>query len=132
MDHDSPATPATLFDAIQMYFDALYYCDTSLLNQVFDSSSSLFDVDNGSLFVEPIASFSDDVGARVSPASKGQRREDEILMIDWLSSVSATVKIRLRAHQNVFVDHLSFVKGDTGWQIVAKVWHLERVVGLDD
>ncbi len=117
-----------LFDAVQCYFDALYHCDTELLNSVFHERSSLFDADNGSLFVEPIQSFSDDVGGRVSPASTGQAREDEILMIDWLSPISAIVKIRLRAHQNVFVDHLSFVKGQSGWQIVAKVWHLERVV----
>jgi hypothetical protein len=29
---------------------------------------------------------------------------------------------------NVFVDHLSFVDGPDGWQIVAKVWHLESSV----
>lgn len=121
-------TQQELLDAIQLYFDALYYCDTSMLNQVFHESSSLFDADEGKLFVEPIASFSNDVGGRVSPASKGQNREDEILMIDWLSPISATVKIRLRAHQNVFVDHLGFVKTEAGWRIVSKIWHLESVV----
>ena len=78
--------------------------------------------------MEPIASFSDEVGSRTSPASKGQKREDEILLVDWLSPISATVKIRLRAHQNVFVDHLGFVKRKGGWKIVSKIWHLEQVV----
>lgn len=91
-----------LLDAVQTYFDSLYYCDTKLLNSVFHESSSLFDGDNGKIFVETIQSFSDDVGRRTSPASKGQEREDEILMIDWLSPISAMVKIRLRAHQNIF------------------------------
>jgi hypothetical protein len=40
--------------------------------------------------------------------------------------LSATVKIRIRARDNVFVDHLGFVKGAQGWQIVSKIWHLER------
>jgi len=115
---------------VQVYFDSLYNCDTKLLNSVFHETSSLFDADRGDIFVESIASFSDDVGSRVSPASKGQAREDEILMIDWLSPISAIVKIRLRAHENVFVDHLAFVKGKTGWKIVAKVWHLEKQVAL--
>ncbi len=117
-----------LLDAIQLYFDSLYYCDTEMLNAVFHESSSLFDADEGKLFVEPIESFSNDVGGRTSPASKGQAREDEILMIDYLSPISATVKIRLRAHENVFVDHLGFVKTEDGWKIVSKIWHLERVV----
>lgn len=117
-----------LLEAVQLYFDSLYHCDTEMLNDVFHPSSSLFDADNGTLFVEPIESFSADVGGRVSPASKNQPREDEILSVDFLSPLSATVKIRLRAHKNVFVDHLGFVRTEHGWRIVSKIWHLEKVV----
>ena len=117
-----------LLAAVQVYFDALYECDTEKLNAVFHPASSLFDGDEGKIFVEPIESFSADVGGRISPASKDQAREDESLMVDWLSPLSATVKIRLRAHQNVFVDHLGFVKGPEGWKIVSKIWHLEQLV----
>ena len=115
-----------LLSAIETYFDAIHECDTDKLNAVFHPDSSLFDGDNGTVFVEPIDSFSRDVGARVSPASTGQPREAEVLMIDMLSPLSATVKIRIRAHDNVFVDHLGFVQGVQGWQIVSKIWHLER------
>lgn len=124
---DTNSTQA-LIDAVQIYFDSLYYCDTEKLNSVFHESSSLFDADNDDIFVESIASFSRDVGGRVSPASKNQVREDEILSIDWLSPASAVVKIRLRAHQNVFVDHLGYLLGNNGWKIVSKIWHLEKIV----
>jgi len=107
---------ADLLAAIETYFDAIHDCDTDKLNAVFP------------VFVESIESFSRDVGGRVSPASAGQAREAEVLMIDHLSPISATVKIRIRAHQNVFVDHLGFVLGADGWQIVSKIWHLERTV----
>lgn len=120
----------SLLAAVQVYFDALYACDTEKLNAVFHPQSSLFDADEGQTFVESIDSFSRDVAGRTSPASKGQAREDEILMVDFLSPRSATVKIRLRAHENVFVDHLGFVYGADGWQIVSKTWHLERQVAL--
>ena len=119
---------ADLLAAIETYFDAIHDCDTDKLNAVFHPQSSLFDGDNGTVFVESIESFSRDVGGRVSPASAGQAREAEVLMIDHLSPISATVKIRIRAHQNVFVDHLGFVRGADGWQIVSKIWHLERTV----
>ena len=119
-------SPVDLVNAVQTYFDALFYCDTELLKKVFHKDSSLFDVEEQKVFVEPIDSFSEDVGRRVSPASKGQKPEAEILMIDWLSPTCATVKIRIRAHKNVFVDHLGFVKGEEGWQIVSKIWHLEK------
>lgn len=121
---------ANLLDAVQVYLDSLYFCDAEKLTSIFHQSSSLFDADEGKIFVEPIDSFSNDVARRVSPASKGQTREEEILMVDWLSPVSAVVKIRLRAHENVFVDHLGFVKGESGWKIVSKIWHLESVMGI--
>lgn len=117
-----------LLNAVQTYFDALYHCDIKKLHEVFHKSASLFDVDTGKVFVEPIASFSKDVGGRISPASKQQEPEAEILMIDWLSANCATIKIRIRAHHNVFVDHLGFVNGEDGWQIVSKIWHLEKVI----
>jgi hypothetical protein len=118
-----------LLAAVNTYFDALYHCDVSLLDKVFHKDSSLFDVDEGSLLVDPIAAFRKDVASRPSPASKHQEREDEVLLIDWLSKDCATVKVRLRAHNNVFVDHLCFVNDSDGWCIVSKVWHLERVLG---
>ncbi|MEP2919217.1 MAG: nuclear transport factor 2 family protein [Sulfitobacter sp.] len=117
-----------LITAIDTYFDAIHHCDTEKLNAVFHPQSSLFDADNGSVFVEPIESFSRDVAGRSSPASRGQPRIAEILMVDYLSPVSATVKIRIQAHESVFVDHLGFVKGADGWQIVSKIWHLESTV----
>lgn len=118
--------------AIETYFDAIHHCDTDKLNAVFHPQSSLFDADNGMVFVEPIDSFSRDVAGRVSPASKGQAREAEILMVDYLSPVSATVKIRIRAHESIFVDHLGFVNGADGWQIMSKIWHLESTITVDD
>lgn len=125
--------PNDLIEAINLYLDGIHECDTKKLNAVFHSTSSLFDSDNGTICAEPIESFIQDVGTRISPASVGQNREAEILMIDYLSPINATVKIRIRAHSNVFVDHLGFVKEEEGWQIVSKIWHLESVIeGVDD
>lgn len=117
-----------LFDAINTYFDALYYCDVTLLDQVFHPASSLFDVDEGPVFVDPIANFRQDVASRPSPASVEQPRQQEIIMIDWLSANAVTAKVRLRSLQNIFVDHLSLVKTPDGWKIVSKIWHLEGTV----
>lgn len=117
-----------LYKAIDVYLDAIYFCDVDKLDAVFHSAASLFDADEGKIFVDPIASFRQDVATRPSPASVDQPREEEIILVDFLSAKSATVKLRLRAHDNIFVDHLSFVLDENGdWKIVAKVWHLESV-----
>ncbi|MBZ0216309.1 MAG: nuclear transport factor 2 family protein [Fimbriimonadaceae bacterium] len=117
-----------LLDAVSRYLDVIYYCDVEKLDDVFHQASSLFDADEGEIFVDPIASFRADVASRPSPASRNQERKDEILLIDWLSEISAVVKVRLQSHDKIFVDHLGFVKGPDGWKIVSKIWHLERTL----
>ena len=117
-----------LLEAINLYFEGIHKCDVTKLKKVFHKNSSLFDADNGKIFVETIDSFLKDVSKRTSPASVGQKMKAEVLMIDYLSDTSATVKIRIQAHKNVFVDHLAFVKDLNGWKIVSKVWHLENEV----
>lgn len=121
-----------LFHAIQTYLDAIYYCDVEKLDAVFHPASTLFDADKGNIFVDPIKSFRADVASRPSPASFNQKRHDEIILIDWLSPLSVVVKLRLRSRTNVFVDHLNFVwDQQAGWQIVAKIWHLEGTCELE-
>ena len=115
-----------LLAAVGVYLDAIYECNVEKLDAVFHEGASLFDADEGKIFVDPIGSFRADVASRPSPAGRRQMRVEEIISVDWLSALSATVKLRLQAHENVFVDHLAFVKGEEGWKIVSKVWHLER------
>jgi hypothetical protein len=119
---------AELRDAVDIYLRALYYCDPLLLDAVFHPASSLFDVDDRAVFAEPFAQWREVVAHRSSPASVDQTREEEILAIDWLWEKAAVVRLRVRVLDSIFVDQLSFVDGPDGWQIVAKVWHLEGTV----
>jgi hypothetical protein len=119
---------AELHDAVDVYFRALYYCDPLLLDAVFHPASSLFDVDDRDVVAEPFAQWREVVAHRASPASVDQAREEEILAIDWLWDKAAVVHLRVRVLDSIFVDQLSFVDGPDGWQIVAKVWHLEGTV----
>jgi hypothetical protein len=119
---------AELHDAVDVYFRALHACDVTLLDTVFHPASSLFDVDDGTVVVDPYPAWREVVANRPSPASVGQARIEEILLVDWLSDTAAVVRVRLQVLDSVFVDHLSFVDGPDGWQIVSKVWHLESTV----
>jgi hypothetical protein len=122
------SSDSTLLDAVDVYFRALHACDVSLLDRVFHPASTLFDVDEGVVTVDPFPEWREVVANRPSPASVGQAREEEVVAIDWLSQDAASVRVRLRVLDQIFVDLLSFVHGERGWQIVAKVWHLESTV----
>ena len=119
---------AELREAVDIYFRALYACDVELLDSVFHPASTLFDVDEGAIVVDPFAAWREVVAKRASPKSVGQQRREEVVSITWLSEHAASVHVRLRVLNSIFVDHLSFVDGPEGWRIVAKVWHLESTV----
>lgn len=126
--HGGMTREPELLEAVDVYFRALHACDTGLLDSVFHPSSTLYDVDEGVVTVDPYTDWREVVANRPSPASVGQERDDEIVSITWLSPKAATVHVRLLVIGKVFVDHLSFVDGAEGWQIVNKVWHLESTV----
>ena len=117
-----------LIAAVDVYFRALYACDVTLLDSVFHPASSLVDVDERTVVVDPYPAWRAVVEARQSPHSVGQDRNDEIVSVSWLSEKAASVHVRLQVLDSIFVDHLSFVDGPDGWQIVAKVWHLESTI----
>jgi hypothetical protein len=119
---------AELLGAVDVYFRALHTCDVELLDSVFHPASSLFDGDEGTITVDPYPAWREVVANRPSPASVGQDRDDEIIVVDWLSDTAAMVRVRLRVLDSIFVDQLSFVDGPDGWRIVAKVWHLESII----
>jgi hypothetical protein len=118
----------SLLSAVDVYFRALHACDVTLLDSVFHPQSTLFDVDEGVVTVDPYPAWREVVANRPSPASVGQVRDDGVLATDWLSEDAAVVRVRLRVLEQIFVDQLSFVRGPEGWRIVAKVWHLEGTV----
>lgn len=116
-----------LLDVVEDYCRALHTTDVDLLDEVFHPSASLFDADSGSLTVDPYASWRRDVDTRPDPASAGLDREDEVVGVTWLSPGSATVVLRIRIFDQVFVDHLSLVLDGERFRVVAKLWTLERL-----
>ncbi|GAB2757520.1 hypothetical protein GCM10027020_07280 [Nocardioides salsibiostraticola] len=114
--------------AVHAYLDALHRTDVQLLDEVFHPAASLFDVDQGTVTVDPYSDWRDDVDARPDPASAGLERDDEILYVMWLSDHAATVAVRVRIFASEFLDHLSLVRDDDRFRIVAKVWHLTSTV----
>ena len=124
-DYSVMQRSAELLESVDVYFRALYACDVELLDSVFHAASTLFDVDNGAIVVDPYPKWREVVANRASPASVGQERDEEVIVVDWLSERAAMVRVRLRVLDSIFVDQLSFVDGEDGWRIVAKVWSRE-------
>lgn len=112
--------------ATRMYLDGLYEGDAGKLEHVFHTTSALTHAqEDGMIKIVPRAEWLDAVRNRPSPKAAGLAREDHILTIDLVGPTLALVKVKCQMPPRYFTDLLSFLKVDSKWQIVQKVFMTE-------
>ena len=116
-----PAIEAMLSD----YFDAMHTQDMEKFDRVFHKDVVLYSAQTGELNIRPYVIYREAVVNRESPHSKGEARNEKILMIDEISDTAALAKVQLEMFGGVMQDYLSLIHIDGRWQIISKIW--ERV-----
>lgn len=116
-----PAIEAMLSD----YFDAMHSQDMQKFDRVFHKDVVLYSAQTGELNIRPYVIYREAVVNRESPQSKGEARNEKILMIDEISDTAALAKVQLEMFGGVMQDYLSLIHIDGRWQIISKIW--ERV-----
>jgi hypothetical protein len=116
-----PTIEAMLSD----YFDAMHTQDMEKFDRVFHKDVVLYSAQSGELNIRPYVIYREAVVNRESPESKGEARNEKILMIDEISNTAALAKVQLEMFGGVMQDYLSLIHIDGRWQIISKIW--ERV-----
>jgi hypothetical protein len=116
-----PAIEAILSD----YFDVMYAQDMEKFDRVFHNNVVLYSAQTGELNRRPYDVYREAVVNRESPQSKGEARNDKIIMIDEISDTAAMAKVQLQMFGGVMQDYLTLIHIDGRWQIISKIW--ERV-----
>ncbi len=106
---------------LQDYFDALYFCDTGILQRVFHPRAIYATADETPLLYRTMEEYVPVVAARQSPASRGEPRRDHIDAIDLAGDNTAFARVRCSIGQRDFVDFLTLVRSEGQWRIIAKV-----------
>jgi hypothetical protein len=114
-----------LQSVISDYFEALYQCDTDLLQKVFHPKAVYATADETPLLHRTMAEYVPVVAARVSPASRGEERRDAIDDIQLAGDNTAFARVRCSIGDNDFVDFLTFVRDDDRWQIISKIFQIK-------
>ena len=107
------------------YFDAMHTQDMEKFDRVFNENVVLYSAQTGELNIRPYVIYSEAVVNRESPQSKGEARNENIIMIDEISDTAALAKVQLEMFGGVMQDYLSLIHIDGRWQIISKIW--ERV-----
>jgi predicted N-acyltransferase len=114
-----------LEDVISDYFDALYHCDTDLLQKVFHPKAIYATADETPLLYRTMAEYVPVVAARQSPASRGEPRRDVIDEIQFAGENTAFARVRCSIGDKDFTDFLTFVRDGGRWQIMAKIFQIQ-------
>ncbi|WP_430511243.1 nuclear transport factor 2 family protein [Pannonibacter phragmitetus] len=109
---------------LQDYFDALYFCDTGLLQRVFHPRAIYATADETPLLYRTMEEYVPVVAARQSPASRDEPRRDYIDAIDLAGDNTAVARVRCSIGQRDFVDFLTLVRSEGQWRIIAKVFQI--------
>jgi putative lumazine-binding protein len=116
---------ASLTAAVQKYFDLMYDCDTSRLDEVFLSTALLHGFRDGRMMSWSMEVYKDILDKRQSPKSLSAPRADEIVQMDFASADMAFVKARVRIAAMHFVDYLTWHRIDNKWLITSKGFYLQ-------
>jgi 4-oxalocrotonate tautomerase len=111
---------------LAVYLDGLHHADSSRLARVFHPRAQYVCATDGTLLYRDMADYFQVVDGRISPASKGEARRDEIVSIEFAGPVTARAMLRCAIGNRNFTDFLSLVRLDGRWQIVSKVFHYEE------
>ena len=108
---------------IQLYFDGLYDCDVSKLQQIFHPQAQYVSANENPVLVLNMSDYFMMVKKRISPASLNQMRQDQICSIQILSETTAIVTLECVITPKYFYDVLTLIYCENRWQIIAKVFH---------
>jgi hypothetical protein len=107
------------------YLDGLYEGDTGKLAQAFHEVSHLYSVSDGGVADVPREKWFEFVKGRASPQSKGLKRTDRIVSVDFSGPETAFVKLECSIHPRYFTDYLTLLKLNGGWKVVSKTYRTD-------
>ncbi len=110
-------------DVMTTYFDGIYHSDVTRLAQVFHPLAVYVCATDVPLVHKNMEEYFAIVANREAPASRGEKRVDEIVSIDLAGENTAFVKAHCAIGPKYFTDFLTFIRVDGHWQIISKVFH---------
>lgn len=112
-------------DVLTEYFDGLYYSDTKRLARALHPKAHYVCATDSTLLYRTMDEYFPIVDQRPSPATRGEKRNDKILSIEFAGPVTAFAKAECSIGPKFFTDFLTLIFIENRWQIISKVFHYD-------
>lgn len=106
-------------ELVEAYYLGMYAGDAELLRRVFDPATRIRGFFAETYMESDLDQFVGRMASGPSPQARGEPRHLEIIDIRCDGAIGTAI-VRDTVHGVTFVDHLSLVRGDTGWRAVGK------------
>ena len=114
-------------ETLNIYFDALYYCDTEKLAIAFHPKAIYATADETPFLYRTMEEYFAIVTAREPGASRGEVRRDGINGIEFAGKNTAFARVRCSIGPQNFIDFLTLVRLENRWQIMSKIFQITEV-----
>jgi len=114
-------------NVISNYFDGLYNSDTSILEEVFHPRAHYVCATDSTVLHLNMSEYFPIVDERPSPASRGEKRNDRILSVEFAGPVTAYARVECSIATKFFTDFLTLIFVDKKWKIISKVFHYDII-----
>jgi hypothetical protein len=114
-----------LEEALESYLDGMHACSVSKLGSVFDDGAHLQSLNtSGGVSVEAKSDWLKRVAERVSPASRGEPRNEKIESLVLVSPSMAHATLQVQMGPVRFQDVLVFLRSNKKWSVVSKTFRI--------
>jgi Putative lumazine-binding len=103
-----------LRELAEKYFDALYFGSADTFLEIFHSAAMLYCFTEQDPVIMNIEHYLQVVRGRVSPAARGDRREDQVVSLEIPTPMTAHLRVREIFLPKHFTDELTLVKTADG------------------
>ncbi|MCF6263552.1 MAG: nuclear transport factor 2 family protein [Xanthomonadales bacterium] len=117
----------TIVNVLSTYFDGLYNSNTSMLADVFHPQAYYVSVTDGTMIRLDMDEYFPIVDKRPSPSSRGEKRNDRIISLEFAGPVTAHARVECSIKEKFFTDFLTLIFVDQKWQIISKVFHYDYI-----
>ena len=113
-------------ETIQIYFDAMFESDSSKVFEAFHENAKITGYIAGRLTEMSVSDFAAFVASQSSAKAAGKPFLEEVSLT--VAGHTAVALVRDDYISSRFLDTLSFIKGDRGWVIYNKLFHVGAVL----
>ncbi len=112
---------------MQRYADGLYEADSTVLRTVFHPNLAYVNATPGNHEFLDFEAYMARIGARTSPSSRGDPRQDSIDRITLKGDQIGIVEARMTMLGRDYQDLLTLIRTEDGWKVITKVFtHVDR------